>query len=389
MLAAVSALVLFAVGCGPITEQPPAALRVGFDSLDGSLEVWPARGGLATDGRVRAAVTNAVRRWRTPTGDRAHLPSSGILWLGEVDGGPLALVAATVPGGAASWLLQVSRPGIEFAVTRAAEYTEPGYLVYSDVLPVHLAGGRRYLTSARVARMVGPTGDPLTLTDGLSAAVDVPRCSAVTVTASLHATDSLPDGKAKDRIIDLGTAVKDPWYPLVGDDSGSGGKALKGLDTCSLATKTGPFGSIPERGTDGVPMSWPVEKISARPIGEISLGQGPPARLEQLTWQTDAGTMTAMVYRTGTGAVVLSPADRARTLQTYVVPVPGRSLVALVWRPGPDTTLSLPPGTGKLVDRPGLVVVPKSGKNQTFSLISPEKTYYRSVTDSPTEAALD
>ena len=41
-------------------------------------------------------------------------------------------------------------------MTRATEYTDPGYLVYSDVLPVQTAAGRRYLTSARVQRLLGP-----------------------------------------------------------------------------------------------------------------------------------------------------------------------------------------------------------------------------------------
>jgi hypothetical protein len=385
MLAVTLALTLLAAGCGAITEQP-ATLRLGFDSLDGPFRVWPARGNLATDSAVSAAVTAAVQRWRTPTGDRAHLPSSGILWLGEVDKAPLALVAATVPGGDASWLLQVSRRDGAFEVTRTARYTEPGYLVYADVLPVSLASGRRYLASARVEQIVGPDGNPLQVTDGLSASVDAPRCSAITVTASLHPTESLPAGKPAYRLIDLGTATEDPRYPLVADDSGAGAKALKGLDTCSLAAKNGPFGSIPQRSStgrpaDGVPMSWPFEQINARSLEDFTIDQDPPARLEQLSWHTNDGVMTALVYRTETGAPLVSLADRARTLQAYVLPVPGRTLVALVWRPAPDTTLALPPDTSKLVDKPGLVIVPKSGKNQTFSLVTPDKTHYRSVTD--------
>src|SRR6185312_4402091 len=113
---------------------------------------------------------------------RAHLPSSGILFSGRVDGAPVALVAADVPGESASWLLQLAGDGGRYAIARATEYTDPGYLVYSDVLPVQTAGGRRYLVSARVQQLLGPQGRALTVADGLSAPVDVPACTAVGVT---------------------------------------------------------------------------------------------------------------------------------------------------------------------------------------------------------------
>ncbi|WP_247676013.1 hypothetical protein, partial [Micromonospora sp. M51] len=260
---------LASTACGPVAERKPQDLRVGYDSLDGALTVWPPRGDLSGDAAATAAVTAAVRDWRSPADDRAHLPSSGILFSGRVDGAPVALVAADVPGESASWLLQLTREGDRYEVTRAAEYTDPGYLVYSDVLPVQTTGGRRYLVSARVQTLLGPQDRALTIADGLSAPVDVPSCTAVGVTATLRTTESLPRGRAADRLLDLGTGTVDPRYPLVRDESGTGRRALTGLDTCALAGDRGPFGSIPRRVGDrdaprSVPTSWPMAKLTVR-----------------------------------------------------------------------------------------------------------------------------
>ncbi|MFJ6197067.1 hypothetical protein [Micromonospora sp. NPDC092111] len=378
-------VLLAGTACGPVAERQARELRVGYDSLDGTLAVWPPRGELAGNPAATTAVTEAVRAWRSPIDDRAHLPSSGILWSGEVDGTPLALVAADVPGESASWLLQLAGRDGRYEVTRATEYTDPGYLVYADVLPLHLADGRRYLASGRVERLLGPDGRALMLTDGLTGTVKVPDCRAVPVTATLRATEALPRGRAADRLLDLGTATTDPRYPLVRDETGSGRRALDGLDTCVLADEHGPFGSIPRRIGDrnaprSVPESWPLEKVAVRAIGEMALGGGDPGDLEQLTWETDAGTMTAVVYRPAAdGTPVVSPADRSNPLQTYVLPVPGQPLVVLTWRGNRDASLSVPPGTPRLVDRPGLVVVPMPATKQTFSLATAEKTHYRSI----------
>jgi hypothetical protein len=384
--AAALALTLLSGGCAGSAEQPPPTLRVGYDSLDGTLQVWPPRGGLASDPGAAAAVGRAVAAWRTPVRDRVHLPSSGILWLGEVDAAPLALVAANVPGGSASWLLQLTRRegGPAFQVSHATEYTDPGYLVYSDVLPVELPTGRHYLTSARVQRLLGPDNAALPSTDGLTGPVDVPSCAAVPLSPALRVTESLPAGKTADRLLDLGTGIEDPRYPLVGDESGSGRKALDGLDTCALAAKTGPFGSIPRRSGDrdephSVPTSWPIDRIATSSLGAVSLDTPPPVQIDQLSWRTDAGTMTAIVLRPETGPPVPSPADRMNPLQAYVVTVAGRDLAVLVWKSTPDTTLSVPPGTARLVDLPGLVVVPKPAVKQTFILAGPDKPTYRSV----------
>ncbi|SCF37554.1 hypothetical protein GA0074696_5024 [Micromonospora purpureochromogenes] len=378
-------LVLAATACGPVADRGARELRVGYDSLDGTLPVWPPRGSLAGDAAATRAVTEAVRAWRSPIDDRAHLPSSGILFSGEVDGTRLALVAADVPGEGASWLLQLTGDGGRYTVTRASEYSDPGYLAYADVLPVQLADGRRYLASGRVERLLGPDGRALVLSDGLSRRVRVPACAAVPVTATLRATESLPRGRAAERLLDLGTATAEPRYPLVRDETGSGRRALDGLDTCVLADERGPFGSVPRRIGDrdaprSAPESWPMEKVSVRAIGEMALGGGDPGDLEQLTWETDAGTMTAVVYRPADGGTpVVSPADRSNPLQTYVLPVPGQPLVVLTWRGTRDASLSVPPGTPRLVDRPGLTVVPMPAARQTFSLAGAEKTYYRSV----------
>ncbi|WP_091201886.1 hypothetical protein [Micromonospora narathiwatensis] len=376
---------LAAAGCGPVAGRQPAALRAGHDSLDGPLTVWPARGSLAGDAATTATITAAVRDWRSPVGDRARLPSSGILFAGQVAGGPLALVAADVPGESASWLLQLGRDGDRWRVTQATEYTDPGYLVYSDVLPVQLPDGRRYLTSARVERLLGPDGRALTSADGLTEPVAVPACQAVELTATLRPTRSLPRGRAADRILDLGTATAAPRYPLVPDETGSGKRALAGLDTCVLAGDTGPFGSVPRRSGDreaprSVPASWPMAKIAVRSLGAVALHGGEPGDLEQLSWESATGTMTAVVYRPADGgAPIVSPADRSTTLQAYRLPVPGQALAVLSWRTNRDASFAAPPTTSLLVEKPGLVVLPQPDRMQTFSLAGTEKTWYRSL----------
>jgi hypothetical protein len=381
---ATALLALLLTGCGPVAGRQPAALPAGYDSLDGALKVWPARGSLTRDAAATAGITAAVRDWRSPVDDRAHLASSGILYSGEVAGSPLALVAADVPGEAASWLLQLDRDGQRWRVAHATEYTDPGYLVYSDVLPVQQPAGRRYLTSARVERLLGPDGGALASADGVTEPVTVPACQAVALTATLRPTRSLPRGRAADRVLDLGTATPAPRYPLVRDETGSGKRALTGLDTCVLGGERGPFGSVPRRIGDrqaplSVPESWPMAKISVRSLGSVSLAGGEPGELEQLTWESATGTMTAVVYRpAGGGAPVVSPADRSTTLQAYYLPVPGQPLAVLSWR-GQDASFAAPPGTTRLVDRPGLVVVAQPDRKQTFSLAGTEKTWYRSV----------
>jgi hypothetical protein len=378
-------LLLAATGCGPVAGRQSAELRVGHDSLDGPLTVWPARGSLAGDAAATTAITAAVQSWRSPIDDRAHLPSSGILFAGAVASAPLALVAADVPGESASWLLQLGRDGDRWRVDHATEYTDPGYLVYSDVLPVRTAEGRRYLTSARVTRLLGPDGRELDRTDGLTGPVAVPACQAVELTATLRPTRSLPRGRAADRVLDLGTATADPRYPLVRDETGTGRRALAGLDTCLLADRRGPFGSVPRRNGDrdaprSTPDSWPMAKIAIRSLGEVALDGGEPGDLEQLTWESATGTMTAVVYRPAAGGTpVVSPADRSTTLQAYYLPTPGQPVAVLNWRTNRDASFSAPPGTQRLVERPGLVVVPQPDRKQTFSLADTEETWYRSV----------
>ncbi|MEK8107465.1 hypothetical protein NKG94_24195 [Micromonospora sp. M12] len=184
--------------------------------------------------------------WRSPADDRAHLPSSGILFSGRVDGAPVALVAADVPGESSSWLLQLTRDGDRYAVTRATEYTDPGYLVYSDVLPVQTAGGRRYLVSAgcRPPRPTGPDVDHRGRPERAGRRAVLPGCRSDRHPANHRVTAR---GRAADRLLDLGTGTVDPRYPLVRDESGTGRRALTGLDTCVLAGDRGPFGSIPRR----------------------------------------------------------------------------------------------------------------------------------------------
>lgn len=381
---ALLALTFATMGCGTVPKDPPVTLAAGYPTMDGALRVWPARGGLIQDVRAREAVARVVADWRSPLDDRVHLPSSGILWFGEVEGVPLALVAATVPGRSASWLLQVVGDGDGYRIDRATDYTEPGYLVYADLLPVQVPEGRRYLTSARVERLTGPDGRTLAVNDGLSVPVAVPRCAAVTITARLRPTESLPEGRNADRVVDLGTGVVEPRYPLVADASGSAGPALRGLDTCALAERGGPFGSIPRRIRDEevpevVPLSWPIDQIGSRALGEVELAGIGTGQLDQLTWRGDGGMMTAVVFRPDSGGPAASGADRVNSLQVYEVPLPQRPIVALVWRQTPDNGLNLPAGLAVLVDRPGLVLMDKPAGKQTFSLAGPDRTSYRSI----------
>lgn len=383
--AAALALVAALTGCAVVADRAPSDLSVGHESRDGSLTVWPARGSLADEAATTTAVTEAVRAWRSPLGDRAYLPTSGILWVGEVDGAPLALVAVDVPGTGASWLLQVAGEDGRHTVTRAVEHTDPGYLVYSDVLPVHTDAGRRYLVSARVTDLTGPDGQAVTIEGGLSTPVAVPACSAVSITATLRATESLPQGRPTDHFLDLGTGLGAPRDPLVRDESGSGRQALAGLDTCALAGDQGPFGSIQRqfgnrKSAVSVPASWPMAGLTIRTVGEGTLGDGPPGEVQQLTWDAANDEMTAVLYRPATGgATMMSAADRAAPLQAYVLPVDGQRLGVLSWQPTPEDSLSVPAGTSRLVDRPGLAVLPLADEKVTVSLATIEETHYRSL----------
>lgn len=382
--AAALALVATVTACVPVAEKS-GDLRMGHDSRDGSLAVWPARGSLAGEAGTATAVAGAVRAWRSPLDDRAHLSTSGILWAGEVDDASLALVAADVPGTGASWLLHVTGRDGRYTVTHAVEHTDPGYLVYSDVLPVHTDGGRRYLVSARVTDLVGPDGRAVTVEDGLSEPVAVPACSAVSITATLRATESLPRGRATDRFLDLGSGLDAPRYPLVRDGSGSGRRAIAELDTCALAGAEGPFGSIQRRfgerkSTASVPASWPMAGLSTRRVGEVAFGGGEPGEVRQLTWDAADDEMTAVLYQPADGGTpVTSTADRAAALQAYVLPLAGQRLGVLSWRPTPETSLSVPAGTSRLVDRPGLVVLPLADEEVTVSLATADETHYRSL----------
>jgi len=389
---ALLALLLSAAGCNSVADPRTATLRTGFDTLDGSLTVWPARGELAGDAATTNAVTAAVRDWRSPIDDRVYLPSSGILWSGRVEGTPLALVAAEVPGESASWLLQLSwEPGSSgYAVGRAVEYTDPGYLVYADLLPVQLGDARHYLTSARVQRLTGPDGADVPLRDGLSDAVPVESCRAATLTVTLRETESLPQGRKADRLLDFGTGISDPAYPLVGDASGAGAKALSGLDTCALAAGDGAFGAIARRvggrsAPQAVAASWPMEEIRHLPLGTVTLDGVAAGRFEQLYWETATGTVTALVYRPAddTAAVVSTP-DRAAPLQLYEITLGGRKLVALAWQPEEEkqASVSTPTETERLLERDGLLVVPApTGKDKTYGLATEDTTHYRSVGD--------
>lgn len=377
-------LALLATGCAEIVKPRDVLLRAGFDTRDGTLAVWPARGALIGEADLRAELTDVVGRWRSPIDDRVYLPTSGILWAGELDGARLALVAADVPGPAGSWLLQLTDRGTGFEVVRAAEYTDPGYLVYSDVLPVFRPDGRRYLTSARVQQLLGPDGQEVPVTDGLSAPVPVPPCTAVPLTVQLRPTSSLPNGNNAARLLDLGTGTADPRYPIVDDEGGTGAVALDGLDTCALGERTGPFGSLPQRVHDRehidlVPDSWPIDRIRTRPLAEVDLDGAGPGRLDQLSWRTDTVTMSAVVYRPARGPAVFSPADRLNPLQTYELAVPGRPAVVLVWRDNGESSLSLPAGRARRVDQPGVVVLDHPQERESYRLATGERTIHRSV----------
>ncbi|BCJ67191.1 hypothetical protein [Polymorphospora rubra] len=367
-----AAIVGGVAACGGTGEVPPEqALPVGHYTLDGQLQVWPARGGLSGDGAAHRAVADAVDAWRTPAGDRPRLETSGILWLGEIDGRTLAVVAADVPVYGASWLLQLDGTGDGLTVTNAAQYTDPGYLVYSDLLPVRLDDTTRYLTSARVEQVTGPNGRPLRVSDGLTDPVGVQRCTATPVAVRLRATESLPRGTANDELLDLGSAVEPPRYPVVPDRDGRGATALEDLDTCALAGEDIAFGSIDPNPADGrsyprVPASWPIESIYQVNLGEVE--SGPLAgRFDRLTWRSQEGTTYAAVFRPENGTPAVSKADTVAAVQAYEIEIQGQTYVVLSWNDeDDDAVLQLPDGVRPVLEQRGLAVVPKADRRQTF-----------------------
>lgn len=392
-LAAALALTLLLSGCATGWSSP-ATLRTGYETFDGALEVWPPRGSLAGDADAVARVTRAVESWRSPTDERVHVASSGTLWLGSIDGTRLAVVAGNVPGTGTSWLLQLTAEEAGFEVISAVEYTDPGYLVYSDVLPVQMPGGRRYLTSARVERLVGPDDGEIPVDDGLSAPVDVPECQAITLTVTLRATDSLGDKRSRQRVLDLGTAINELGYPLVRDASGAGARALDGLDTCALTGSAGPFGSMPRRGPSGkpaerLPLSWPLDQIAVRELADVRLGSRQKGRLEHLTWHSATGPMSAVVYRPADAPAMPSRAERAQALQLHVLEVDNQTYVTLLWRDGPDTRLALPSGVSIVLDQPGVAVAARTATGrQTYRLNTMYDSYERSLTDRDVKRAI-
>ncbi|MEV0729173.1 hypothetical protein [Polymorphospora sp. NPDC050346] len=367
-----AAVMVGGAACGGAEEVPPErALPVGHYTLDGGLQVWPARGGLSGDEEAHRAVAQAVDAWRTPAGDRPRLETSGILWLGETDGRTLAVVAADVPVYGASWLLQLDGAGDGLAVTSAAQYTDPGYLVYSDLLPVRLGSTTRYLTSARVEQVTGPNGRPVRVSEGLTDPVDVARCTASPIALRLRATESQPRGTANDELLDLGTAVEQPRYPVVPDRDGRGATALEDLDTCALAGEDIAFGSIDPSPADGrsypqVPTSWPIESIYQVNLGEV--GSGPLAgRFDRLTWRSQEGTTYAAVFRPDNGTPAVSKADRVAAVQAYEIDIQGREYVVLSWDDeDDDAVLQLPEGVQPVLEQRGLAVVPKADRSQTY-----------------------
>lgn len=359
--------------CGANPEPASDELPVGHYTLDGQLQVWPARGGLATDRGVRATVTAAVDDWRTPAGDRPRLRTSGILWLGEVDGRTLALVAADVPVYGASWLLQLAGTPDDLSVTGAAQYTDPGYLVYSDLLPVRLGNTTRYLASARVEQVTGPDGQPVPGRDGLTDPVDVPRCQAAPLALRLRSTQTLPSGEPAARLLDLGAGVEQPRYPVVPDSDGRGATALKDLDTCALAGEQVAFGSIqpsPPTGDDDhvqVPTSWPIESIYQVKLAEFSSGPLGAGRFDRLTWRSQEGTTYAAVFRPANGSPVVSKADRVAAIQAYEMTINGTEYVVLSWDDeNDDAVLQLPEGVRAVQQSRGLAVVEKADRKQTY-----------------------
>ena len=95
--------------CGPVADRKPR------DPAGRLRQPRRRAGRLAGPGRAGRGRRHDGRRSPPPyaTGGRRsttarYLPSSGILFSGRVDGAPLALVAADVPGESASWLLQLT-----------------------------------------------------------------------------------------------------------------------------------------------------------------------------------------------------------------------------------------------------------------------------------------
>ncbi|MPZ26987.1 MAG: hypothetical protein GEV12_11365 [Micromonosporaceae bacterium] len=266
--AAVVGLVVVAAGCTPEPDEPELSLRDGGADL---VSWWPLRGSLTGNDDTRAEVTGVVGDWRTPDGVASHDTASGLLWLGEVDGAVLAVVdfhPADQPD--RSWLLELAGPAGEVAVTDARSYDGP--LLDEDILPVRSApAGPRYLASERIATVTAQVGE-LSLTDGLTAPVEVPQCQVTEVSARL--------GSEEHRRLDLGLDLPAPFYPLLREGYAGVPAAplLDGVDTCAAMAPDGWLGAV------GEPDGQPAVRIGGFPairrLGAEELpDQSPPGRL--------------------------------------------------------------------------------------------------------------
>lgn len=310
-------------GCAPEPADPDLSLRDGGADL---VSWWPLRGSLATDEDTRAEVTDLVGQWRTPDGQASHESASALLWLGEVDGGALAVVdfhPAEAPD--RSWLLELAGPPGELAVTGARSYDGP--LLDEDILPVRAApAGPRYLASERIATVTADPGGELPLTDGLTGPVEVPACQVTELSARIGSEDH--------RRLDLGRDLPPPFYPLLREGYAAVPAAplLAGVDTCAAMAPDGWLGAVGE--PDGQPAVRIGDFPAIRRLGAEELpDQSPPGRLVSVHAE----------YVPVAGGVRLAE----WLLWTY--PAGGAEAV---------TDVELPPGSTALATAPGLLVTP-------------------------------
>ncbi len=359
--------------CTPGNAPSERALTAGHPTLDGSARVWPARGSLAKDSATIADVDRAVRAWHTPQGNKARIYTSAIVWLGDVDGRVLGLVAADVPGANDSWLLHVTGRQGSLSVTKGTKSTDPGALVYSDVLPVRIENGTRYLTSTRVETLtVGTKTVPVT--DGLSAPVTIPACTPTVLTVTRVATQTLPAAGTTVRLLDLGSDVQEPRYPLITDRDGVASKIFSTIPVCQFGSAKGPFTvALTTSRTHGVPntvVSWPIGDMSIRHPAEAITFGNTTGTLEIIDWRSATGLMSTAVWRTPQG-VTLSMADRGQPSQAFTVTVGEGQFLAVTWDANSEEEPLLPADATLLLSRPGLKVIPAPAAGTKLTIAGP------------------
>lgn len=169
------------VGCQILPDAEPEPLFFPRGEIRPD-EQWPARGSLVDDRDLVIEVTQVVDQWQTPEGVGRHDSPvfTSLVWLGEVDGTVLAVVAfAPEDEYSDTWVLEVTGERGDLAVTQASDFRAmvTNFIEDTEVLPIRSPQvGPRYLISEFIAQ-IAVDGQVVEVVDGLTRLEGVDTCA--------------------------------------------------------------------------------------------------------------------------------------------------------------------------------------------------------------------